>query len=432
MASSILVIGIEAPTPRSRHASNAFRYIQVRYAETRSDAACLFTNYEPDLLLVCLERNPLECCSFAQKAAECLPHLRSILFKSSEDLVHTLQALDQLPAAQFATLFGREKDMPTDQHERQSAKCFNDDNLVGSSPETKKIKDLIVRIAPGNTTVLLQGETGTGKEVIARSIHRHSERKNRIFMPVDCAAINESVIESELFGHAKGSFTSADRNTLGLIRSADCGTLFLDEIGELSLAMQAKLLRTLQERAVKPVGSSRLYPVDIRIIAATNRNLSEAVKNGTFRKDLYYRLNTVTIYTPPLRERVCDITDLCLRFTAQLETEGYRLKTLSEQAINALCAYEWPGNIRELENVIRSAVILSKSSVIEPQDLNLPTDLSATIDSHCQSEQSTVAFHEKEAIRKALTHTIGNRRAAAKLLGISEATLYRRIKLYSM
>ncbi|NEX12769.1 sigma-54-dependent Fis family transcriptional regulator [Prosthecochloris sp. ZM] len=433
MPSSILVIGTEQKQRASRQSSTSSRRLQVRYAKTLADAENLFKTYQPHLLLIALNHDPLQHCSFARKAVQCHPRLKTMLFNSDDELDLTLQGLDQLPAAQFAALFCSGNDIGKRQNEQQNMPhCFNDDDLVGNSPETKKIKDLIVTIAPGITTILLQGETGTGKEVIARSIHRHSERKDRIFMPVDCAAINESVIESELFGHAKGSFTSADRSTLGLIRSADGGTLFLDEIGELSRAMQAKLLRTLQERSVKPVGSSRIYPVDIRIIAATNRNLSEAVKNEIFRKDLYYRLNTVTIYAPPLRERVCDIADLCAQFAVNLEQEGYPLKTISDKAIDILCAYDWPGNIRELENVIRSAVILSKSKVIEPHDIDLPNDVSDRMTSHSHTAQSTVAFHEKEAIRKALNHTIGNRRAAAKLLGISEATLYRRIKLYSI
>ncbi|NTW62745.1 MAG: sigma-54-dependent Fis family transcriptional regulator, partial [Chlorobiaceae bacterium] len=306
------------------------------------------------------------------------------------------------------------------------------EGLIGNSPEIQKLKELVLKIAPTCTTVLIQGESGTGKDVIARAIHFHSARKKEVFMPVDCAAINESVIESELFGHTRGAFTGADWNTLGLIRSSDRGTLFLDEIAELPMHLQAKLLRTLQERAVKPVGSSTIYPVDIRIVSASNRNLAEAVKKGTFRQDLYYRMSAVTIYAPPLRERRSDIPLLCSFFIRKLVQEGFSEKRFSPKAMDALSGFDWPGNVRELENVIRCAVTLSKGDMIDQEDLSIPLSCSDELPVSAAAESSSMAFHEKEAIRKALNKTIGNRRAAAKLLGISEATLYRRIKLYSI
>jgi len=310
--------------------------------------------------------------------------------------------------------------------------AFRYAGLIGESAEIRRLKNLLVKIAPTGTTILLQGESGTGKEVIGRAIHYHSSRSEEVFIPVDCAAISENIIESELFGHAKGAFTGADRATLGLIRSADKGTLFLDEIGELPLAMQAKLLRTLQERAVKPVGDTRIYPVDIRIVAATNRNLAEAVKQGTFRQDLYYRLNAITIYAPLLRERRHDIPLLCEHILKRLLKEGYPEKRISPHAMDILCAYDWPGNIRELENVIRRAVTLANGPEVDAESLSIEVGTDIDPERVDDEKYASVAFHEKEAILKALSRTNGNRKAAADLLDISEATLYRRLKMYSL
>ncbi|NTU90613.1 MAG: sigma-54-dependent Fis family transcriptional regulator [Chlorobiaceae bacterium] len=312
------------------------------------------------------------------------------------------------------------------------AGAFSYQGLVGESPEMMKLKSLLLKIAPTDTTILLQGESGTGKEVIARAIHHHSPRQKEVFVPVDCAAISENIIESELFGHIKGAFTGADRTTTGLIRSADRGTLFLDEVAELSLPLQAKLLRTLQERAVKPVGDIRLHPVDIRIVAATNINLAESVRKGQFRQDLYYRLNAITIHASPLRERTQDIPALCDHFMRQLTGEGYPEKRISASAMDVLCAYEWPGNIRELENVIRRAITLTSGMVIGAEILNIDQFSFDEPDHEAAEYPASVAFHEREAIRKALKRTRGNRRAAAELLDISEATLYRRLKVYSL
>jgi len=312
------------------------------------------------------------------------------------------------------------------------ASAFSYPDLVGQSPEMLKLKNLLLKIAPTDTTILLQGESGTGKEVVARAIHHHSARSREAFIPVDCAAISENIIESELFGHVKGAFTGADRTTQGLIRSADRGTLFLDEIGELPMSMQAKLLRTLQERAVKPVGDVRIHPVDIRIVAATNVNLAEAVKQGRFRQDLYYRLNAITIYAPPLRERIYDIPLLAGHFMNRLVQEGYPEKRFSPDLMGLLSTHEWPGNIRELENAVRRAATLSSGSVIGPENFDFQKAVHDSPEQVEEEYSSSVAFHEKEAIRKALTRTRGNRRAAAELLDISEATLYRRLKIYSL
>lgn len=309
---------------------------------------------------------------------------------------------------------------------------FRFDPLLGESPPMLKLKDMIARIAPTDTSILIQGENGSGKELVAQAIHHHSTRNSGVFMPVDCAAINESVMESELFGHSQGAFTGADQATLGLIRSADKGTLFLDEVGELSLNMQAKLLRTIQERTVRPVGSTKMIPVDIRIVAATNRHLIDAIADGDFRQDLFYRISAVTLYVPPLRERGDDIVLLSRHVVKQLEREGLTPKTFSDEALEILGGYAWPGNVRELENAIRGAMVFAGSDTIGPADLSAisisPSEKSAPPSAGAVS----MSDYEKEAIRKALEQSSGNRRNAAKALGISEATLYRRIKEYNL
>jgi DNA-binding NtrC family response regulator len=307
---------------------------------------------------------------------------------------------------------------------------FRFDALIGTSAPMLKLKDMITRISPTDTSILIQGESGTGKELIARAIHHHSTRKSGVFMPVDCAALKETVMESELFGHIRGAFTGADQATLGLIRSADKGTLFLDEVGELAVVMQAKLLRTIQERVVRPVGATQTIHVDVRIVAATNRNLVEATADGSFRQDLYYRLSAVTLQAPPLRERGEDIPLLTRFFIKKLGQEGFGAKNFSEEAMAMLCAYGWPGNVRELENVIRGAMAFAEGDTIGPADL--PFSVTAATSTPKPVGGGSMSSYEETAIRNALEKLSGNRRQAAKILGISEATLYRRIKQYNI
>ena len=248
-------------------------------------------------------------------------------------------------------------------------KCFDFDDLVGRSTAILQVKDMIARVAPSEATVLIQGETGTGKELVAHAIHQHSARSQEAFVPVDCASISETVIESELFGHVKGAFTGAHADSLGLIRMADKGTLFLDEIGELSAAVQSKLLRSIQEKTVRPVGSTKSYKVDIRIVAATNKNLEEAVSHGSFRKDLFFRINVMAITVPPLRERKEDIELLVEHFLKEISHQPNPVKYITTDMMQYLCNYEWPGNIRELFNVIERAYAVGLYDEIYPEDL---------------------------------------------------------------
>jgi DNA-binding NtrC family response regulator len=296
-----------------------------------------------------------------------------------------------------------------------------------------RLKERIAQVGPTDASVIIEGETGTGKELVARAIHHHSHRSHHVFMPVDCGAIAESVIESELFGHVKGAFTGAHDASQGLIRSANRGTLFFDEVGELPLAMQVKLLRTIQEREVRPVGSPRSYPIDVRIVAATNKNLAKEAAVGRFREDLLYRLNVVRIHVPPLREHREDIPLLARFFVRDFRTSVSRVKDISREAIECLERYVWPGNIRELANVIRRATALGAGDSILPEDL--PRHIYAGPEAAGRSvepEDGTLEAYEKAAIRNALAASRGNRKKAARILGIGEATLYRKIARYGL
>jgi DNA-binding NtrC family response regulator len=309
---------------------------------------------------------------------------------------------------------------------------FEYDELVGKSTLVKKLKQLIAQVGPTNAPVLIQGQTGTGKELVARGVYYHSRRSQRGFMPVDCAAISETVIESELFGHVKGAFTGAHISTLGIIRSADRGTLFLDEIGELPQSVQAKLLRTIQESEVRPVGSSKQYPVDIRVIAATNRDLEAEVLKGRFNEALFYRLNVVKIDVPELKDRKEDIPLLARHFARRFTFADSPVKEISPEALACLEAYDWPGNIRELENVIQRALSLGSKNFIRMWDL--PKKIYALSAKASQMQlkptRGTLAWYEKKAIQNALTKSSGNRKIAAMLLNVGEATIYRKIKKY--
>jgi DNA-binding NtrC family response regulator len=310
---------------------------------------------------------------------------------------------------------------------------FGYDQLIGNSTAMLKLKKMIMQVAGSDASVLVQGETGTGKELVARAIHHHSPRRSLPFVPVDCASISETVMGSELFGHVKGAFTGAHETTKGLIRSADKGTLFLDEVGELPVAMQGKLLRAIQEKEVRPVGSSQSYHVDVRILAATNRNLEEEVTQGRFRQDLYFRLNVVVLGVPSLATRLEDIPLLTRYFIQQFATPVSTVNHLSNEALICLNGYDWPGNVRELENVIRRAVAMGQDQGIMPYDLpeNIYNGQPMSVDSEGLNKDSLAAY-ELAAIRNALIKSDGHRKKAARILGIGEATLYRKLSKYQI
>ncbi len=299
--------------------------------------------------------------------------------------------------------------------------------FIGHSSAIERLSGVAKRAAVLNSTIIVSGETGTGKETFARLIHCYSHRKAHPFIPVDCTALPESLFESGLFGHVKGAFTGAHRDSLGYIRSAHLGTLFLDEIGELSLGLQAKLLRVLQERCVVPVGATLPQPVDIRVICATNRDLAAMVDVGTFRQDLFYRLAVVSLEVPPLRERVEDIIPLARYWLNKLaETYGEAPKSIPAPVAEVLLGYSWPGNIRELFNVMENAHVLSRGSTIELWDLSPRMNAIAT------RPRGISRYHlatlERQTIVEALAHCKFNRTAACELLGLELRKLNRRIE----
>ena len=300
------------------------------------------------------------------------------------------------------------------------------DRLVGESAGMVALKRAAHGIAVRQSTVMIVGETGTGKEMLARYIHDNSLRANRPFVPVDCSALTDGLFESELFGHVKGAFTGAIRDSLGFVRAADTGTLFLDEIGELSLPLQAKLLRVLQEKVVVPVGDTTAKPADVRVITATNRDLEAMVKAGQFRQDLFFRLNVVVLTTPPLRDRPQDVIQLANHFL-QLQSSLYKepLRKISSAVADVLVTYAWPGNVRELANVMEHAHVLAAGPTIELSDI--PLRLQAAAAKPAAGEVLSLEDMERTTISAALKKSNYNKALASRVLGINIQRLNRRI-----
>jgi len=304
--------------------------------------------------------------------------------------------------------------------------------LIGMSPRMERVYKLIEKVSQRTHPVLILGESGTGKELVARSVHFLGPRKDRPFVPVECSALVPTLVESELFGYTKGAFTGAMQAKQGLMESANGGTLFLDEIGEMSLEMQAKLLRALQQREIKPVGSTERRTIDVRIVAATNRDLELAIKSGNFRQDLYFRLNVVQIKLPPLRDRKGDIPMLVTAFLEKFADPDDSHRELTEDAMRRLMAYDWPGNVRELENTIERAVALSTGPLVSVHDL--PTNLQYPTTERAPEKEELLPLDELErrAILSTLRQTGGDKQAAARMLGIGKTTLYRKLKQYQI
>ena len=302
--------------------------------------------------------------------------------------------------------------------------------IIGKSPAVQKVHDFIGRAAPTPMTVLIQGETGTGKELVASAIHYASPRHGKPFVALNCAALPENLVESELFGHEKGAFTGAVNRRKGRFEMANGGTIFLDEIGELSAACQGKLLRLLEERKFERVGGTDAISVDVRVVAATNRNLLEEVEEGKFREDLYYRLSVLNVALPPLRERQEDIPLLVEFFLKDCHSNA---KRLTKQAQKKLIEYSWPGNVRQLRNVVESALVLGDAEEIQPDDLLLP-EKRLKKDAHDDSTWEPISLQnlEKIHIGRVLEHTGGNKKRAAEILGIERCTLYAKLKTYKI
>ena len=304
--------------------------------------------------------------------------------------------------------------------------------LIGVSERMQRVYKIIQKVSQHEYPVLILGESGTGKEMVAKSIHFSGPRKDRQFAPVDCSALVPTLIESELFGYVKGAFTGAQQGKQGLLEAAQGGTLFLDEIGDMPVDLQAKLLRALQEREVKPVGSTERRQINIRIIAATNRDLESAIRNGTFRQDLYFRLNVVQVKLPPLRERKSDIQLLVISFLEKFSDPHGPTRTISDDAMRRLIAHDWPGNVRELENAIERAVALGSGPIVHVGDL--PSHLHYPTSERVPDKDELLPMEELErrAILRTLRETNGDKLAAARMLGIGKTTLYRKLKQYQL
>ncbi|NLI82090.1 MAG: sigma-54-dependent Fis family transcriptional regulator [Deltaproteobacteria bacterium] len=306
--------------------------------------------------------------------------------------------------------------------------------IIGKSPKMQALNKLIAQVAPADCNVLIEGETGTGKELVARAIHLLSPRAAKRFLAINCGAFNEELLANELFGHEKEAFTGAQREKEGLLEAASGGTVLLDEIADMQPSMQVKLLRTIQEKRIMRVGGTREVPVDIRILGASNRDLRQEVNNGTFREDLYYRLNVITLHVPPLSERKDDIPLLCHHFLHKFAgQQGKEIEGVSPEVMDALMDYAFPGNIRELENIVERAVTLANGPRIEME--HLPMDLQqlpSVIRRHARKEILTLEENEKEYIAWVLQKVQGSRTKAAELLGIDRVSLWRKIKRYQL
>ncbi len=325
-----------------------------------------------------------------------------------------------------------------DQLSEEIREVFDFEGLIGSSSGLKSVAEVIKKAAPTDSTILILGETGTGKELVARAVHSNSKRKAGPFVPVHCAALSQTLLESELFGHERGSFTGADQTRLGRFEQASGGTIFLDEVGEISEEIQVKLLRVLQEREIQRVGGNRTIPVDVRLVAATNKDLKREIREGRFREDLFFRLNVIPITVPPLRERLQDIPYLAQFFLMKFNRQMGRSLTFHVDAIHHLSRYDWPGNVRELQNIIERAAILSAGPAITPEDLRLDPEAALGPDRVDVSKlpaptvRDEIHIGDSQRLAEALRQANGNVSEAARFLGIARSTLFDRLKKYRL
>lgn len=341
---------------------------------------------------------------------------------NSEKLISTLNAACQLSMSRRKV-----EQLETEKQVLQEDARRNYEEIIGNSQAVQRLHETIRKVARTDTSVLIQGENGTGKELIAWEIHRQSKRSNQLFITVDLGALSESLFESELFGHSKGAFTDALEERKGRFEAAHGGTLFLDEIGNLPLHLQSKLLSALQSRQIIPLGSNAPVPIDVRIITATNQNLSQLVAKGLFREDLYYRINTIQIESPALRDRDQDIEILAGHFLDKYALKYGKPKLrISRKAMDKLYRHRWPGNIREFQHAIENMVIMSESDTISPEEVNLVSPALS------EEQGLNLAHIEKNTIRKALLKYKGNYSSIAAELGISRTTLYHKIRKYGL
>jgi len=340
-------------------------------------------------------------------------------------------SLDQLVAVVSKALEIRNLREENRQLKEELGRKYRWDNIVGRSPGMQQIFATVMRVAPSRSTVLLAGESGVGKDLIARAIHFHSPRKDRPFVKINCTALPENLMESELFGYEKGAFTGANTSKPGKFEQADSGTVMLDEIGDVPASIQIKLLRVLQEREFERLGSNKTQHIDVRVVAATNRDLRVALEEGTFREDLYYRLNVVPIEIPPLRDRKEDIPYLARHFVEKLAPEsGGRVIGITDAAIDKLMGYSWPGNVRELENVIERSIVMAPGDKLDADNIRLDMNLKArhaAVGEMGLPDGMSLDQYEQELIRNALKQADGNKSQAARILGLTRNALRYRL-----
>jgi len=366
-------------------------------------------------------------------------------YGSIENAVQAMQAgayhyvtkpvnLDELELVIQRALNSRRIEVENVNLHEQIDRRYGLENIIGESPAMRQLFETVQQVAPSRATVLITGETGTGKELIAKAIHNLSPRKNGAFIPVHAAALPSTLLESELFGHEKGAFTGAVERRIGRFELADGGTLFLDEVSELEPSIQVKLLRVLEERAFERVGGAKTLQVDVRLVAATNKDLKKLVSEGKFRDDLFYRLSVVTIDLPPLRERRDDIPLLVKAFLDEFGRENSKqVRELTPEALNVLLAYDWPGNVRELRNAIEQMVVLARAERLTVRDMPAAIRGSADLTKiNVVRAGMTVEEAERQLIVQALKETNGNRTKAAQKIGISRRTLHRKLKEFGL
>jgi len=431
------------------------RLLQLRLAEegftthTAQDAEtglAILRKEKIDLVITDLKlpgMNGLEFLQAAKRVDAAIPVVLMTAYGSVETAVDAMKAgasdyvLKPFSLEEMSLVVRKELDARRLRDENRSLRealghRYSYRNIVATSAKMQEVLSTVERVAPSNSTILLGGESGVGKDLIARAIHEHSRRANGPFIKINCTAIPENLLESELFGFEKGAFTGAVASKPGKFELADKGTIFLDEIGDVPPAIQVKLLRVLQEREFERLGGTKTLKVDVRLVAATNRNLRTALEQGTFREDLYYRLNVVPIDIPPLRERKEDIPGLVDHFLARLGREsGKEIRGVTPAALRQLVSFHWPGNVRELENIIERAVALSGDEVLDVADIHLDVSPAAASNAHgFLPNGTTLEQWEDEMIREALRRANGNKSQAARLLGLSRNALrYRLAKI---
>ena len=443
-AKPIILIVDDEKNTREGLARALRRSYEVLIAESGSVALNLLSEKPVDVMLSDLRMPGMDGMTLMQRALAVSPQLICILLTAYGNIETAVDAmrhgatdfltkpvnLEQLEMVLQRVLRSRRAEMENRQLHEQLDSKFGMESIIGNSPEMQQIFDTIRQVAASRATVLIQGESGTGKELVAKAIHRLSPRKNGSFVPVHCAALSATLLESELFGHEKGAFTGAAERRKGRFELADGGSLFLDEIGEIDASVQVKILRALEERRFERVGGQDPVDVDTRLIAATNRDLKAMVAEGTFREDLYYRLYVVVIHLPPLRERTSDIPLLLKHYLDLFNKEnGRSIEGISPEALDLLVAYDWPGNVRELRNVMEQMVVMSRSRSIGVRDLPVQIRELAGSTGSAGGSGSLEAL-EKKAVLNALREADGNRTHAAEILGISRRTLHRKIATY--